>query len=334
MNTRTRAYALSLALLLAVLSAFSVFGEGGDGSGGGENHDKPLVLDHCNITNGQENVDPNVRIEMYFTKNVVNIVVREENKKCFSVTDGSGNKVPITVEMGDDQVEPTDAVKRTVTIVPAAPYKAGESYLLKVSKGLAAKNGRDVLEKDIYIGFTIAGETTTAYHYSPQYSDPTTTTTTTTTKPAETSTRAPRTTGPVIVAASGTTTAKTENVSQTTTRKAATTTKPAVSSTVTQSSAAAQTTVTTVVTTLPEPDGTTTETFSQTETFAAEESTIETTAESVSEQPETVSKAQTTEPSAENDGRRVSPALTIGILIAIAAAAAVIGILLTKKKKG
>ncbi len=328
MNARTNACAIFTALLLVLVSVFPVYAEGGDGSGGGENHDKPLVLDHCNITNGQENVPANARIELYFTKNVVNIAVRDGNKTCFSVTDGSGNNVPITVEMGDDQVEPTDAVKRTVTVVPDSPYKAGETYLLKVSKGLAAKNGRDVLEKDVYISFTIA-EATTAYRYTPHDADPTTTTTTT--KPAETTTRAPRTSVPVIVAASGTTTVKAESAPETT-RKAPATTK-AASATVTHTSAVPKTTVVTTVVTLPEPDETPPATHAQPESFTVGETTDETIAESASEPAQTVSEEETNESLPEN-GRHVSPALSIGILIALAAAAAIFGIVYSKKKKG
>ena len=146
-ETTTRVCALLFAFFVLLSSAVPVFAEGGDGSGGGEG--VPLQLAESSVSNGAKNVDPNVRIVLTFNKNVVNFKVRDENVKCFSVADSSGKDFPITVEMGDDQVDPS--IKRIVTIVPQSPYTAGETYVLTVRAGLRAKNGVSVLEEDVTI---------------------------------------------------------------------------------------------------------------------------------------------------------------------------------------
>lgn len=128
----------------------------GSGSGSGEGQDNPLEILQSNITDGDKDVDPNFAIVLYFSKNVVNVAVREKNQACFTVTDSKGAAFAIDVQMGNDETDPSDDVKRTVTIVPIKPYTAGETYTLKVSKDLAAKNGRDVLGEDVTITFMIA----------------------------------------------------------------------------------------------------------------------------------------------------------------------------------
>ena len=362
-----RASSVLFSLLLALLLAFPVFCEGGDGSGGGENHDKPLTLvqENCNInTKGKtEFDDPNIQIVLYFTKNVVNIKVRDNNKKCFSVTDSSGNNVPITVVMGDDQTDPSDTTKRTVTIVPDAPYKAGKTYALKISKGLAAKNGRDVLEEDIILQFAIRGQsasdpassetvtssaaassgTTAAYvrrtagSYIPASPDAgtTTTTTTTTTKPAETSAKTPRTTKPVIVAATRRSTTQRETTTQKsepTTKRVQTTalsTKQTVSATVSQSPNRGET----ITWITAEETKQTIE--ATTEPAVATEPDGDTEPYSVFPETETgETEPETSQVSEETQTHR-SPALLTGFIIAIAAAAAaIISIIRIKKKKG
>ncbi len=373
MNTSTiRASSLLFSLLLALLLAFPVFCEGGDGSGGGENHDNPLTLvqENCNInTKGKtEFDDPNIQIVLYFTKNVVNIKVRDNNKKCFSVTDNKGNTVPITVEMGDDQTDPSDTTKRTVTIVPDAPYKTGKSYTLKISKGLAAKNGRDVLEEDIILQFAIRAQsasdpassetvtssaaassgTTAAYvrrtagSYIPASPDAgTTTTTTTTTKPAETSAKTPRTTKPVIVAATRGSTTQTATAAQKTeptTKRVQTTapsTKQTVSATVSQSPNRGETITWTTVEEMTQTIEPTTETTVPVESDTVEETVGETEPYSVFHETETgETEPETSQVSEETQTHR-SRALLTGFIIAIAAAAAaIISIIRIKKKKG
>lgn len=218
-------------LLSGVTTAFAGTGNG-DGTGGGK--DKPLELASSSIANGAKDVSQNPEIVLTFTKNVVHFTVRDNNQKCFSMTDSSGKAVPINVLMGDDQVDPS--IKRIVTIKPQSSLTPGETYLLKIGGGITSKSGVSI-GKDSYIAFTVAGET------------PTTTTKPTTTKPATTkpTTTKPATTKPTTTKPTTTnpTTTKPTTTKPTTTK--ATTTKPTTTAAVTTTTAA--TTVTTTVVT-------------------------------------------------------------------------------------
>ena len=76
------------------------------------------------------------------------------------MTDSKGNSVPVDIIMGDDQVNPTQEIKRTITVKPAVSLDPGETYLLKISGDVTAKSGAKI-GKDNYISFTVAGATTT-----------------------------------------------------------------------------------------------------------------------------------------------------------------------------
>ena len=186
-------------LLSGVTTAFAGTGNG-DGTGGGK--DKPLELASSSIANGADNVSQNPEIVLTFTKNVVHFTVRDNNQKCFSMTDSSGKAVPINVIMGDDQVDPS--IKRIVTIKPQSSLTPGETYLLKIGGDITSKSGVSI-GKDSYIAFTVAGEA------------PTTTTKPTTTKPT--------TTKPTTTAAVTTTTAA-KTVTTTVVTSTAATTEP------------------------------------------------------------------------------------------------------------
>lgn len=323
-------------LLLLLLTAFPVCGEGGDGSGGGGGQDKPLDLLRSNVSDGDTDVDPDVRIELYFSKNVVNLKVREGNKACFSLCDSAGNDVPITVEMGDDQIEPTDEVKRTVTIVPKSPLQTGETYTLTVGKELAAKNGRDVLGSDLKLSFT-AGEAKTAarqsYHYASGGNTTTTTTTATTTTTTTTTTTKPGPTKPPITASPRPSATKADDTqtepSATTNPKTAagTTTVSAkyeVTVTFSESSSSKQTTT-----------GSQTETGTQTEPETTEETASFAETQTIfNETAPAASLTETVAQITEDTPRNHSRALVIGIPIALAASAAAICIIMRNKKKG
>ena len=370
-TTRTRASAVLLALVLILVSAFPAFAEGGDGTGGGDNHDKPLELASSSLADGAKNVDPNVRIVLRFTKNVVNQVVRDANKACFVVSDSKGNVVPVNVIMGDDQVDPSDETKRTVTVVPQSSYSPGETYTLTVKSGLAAKNGRDTLGKFEHIQFTVAGTPTTASeggsgsggsgsgsggsgsggsgsgssggYNRPSYNgsgSSNTPTTTTTTAPPETTTK-PRTTAaaPPITAAKPTTTT-TKNAAKT-----ESTSKPLEEARIPEPSDYIETEMTTAAP-APAANGGAVQSYRpQTysadallppDTFLYDESTeiFRMDYTSPEPEPESVSESTSATPSAES-GRRVSPILLLVIVIALAAAAAaVIAIVYKKEKKG
>ena len=216
-------------LLSGVTTAFAGTGNG-DGTGGGK--DKPLELASSSIANGAQNVSQNPEIVLTFTKNVVHFTVRDNNQKCFSMTDSSGKAVPINVLMGDDQVDPS--IKRIVTIKPQSSLTPGETYLLKIGGGITSKSGVSI-GKDSYIAFTVAGET------------PTTTTKPTTTKPTTTK---PATTKPTTTKPTTTKPTTTKPTTKPTTTAAVTTTTAAttVTTTVVTSTAANTETVSTVTT--------------------------------------------------------------------------------------
>jgi hypothetical protein len=151
-----RALAWPVAVFIMLIFIFSAFAEGGDGSGGGK--DIPFQFVSSSIPNGSEDVETDTDIVLLFNKNVVNITVRENNMKCFTLKDSGGKEIPVEIIMGDDQVEPTQEVKRTVTVKPKSDLSSGETYLLKISKDLQAKNG-SYLGKDTYISFSTAAGT-------------------------------------------------------------------------------------------------------------------------------------------------------------------------------
>lgn len=143
------------AALVAVILIFSMgvcaLAEGGDGSGGGSG--TPLTLDYSSVPSGSTDVPTDVTITLTFTKNVVNFAVKDNNMGCFSLVDSAGNGVPISVIMGDDQVD--SSIKRIISISPAT-LSPGETYTLTISGNLQAKNGT-YLGSPIYLTFTTAG---------------------------------------------------------------------------------------------------------------------------------------------------------------------------------
>ena len=238
-------FALCL-LLCSMMTAFAGDGSGGgngDGTGGGKG--QPLVLASSSIANGAENVSQTPQIVLTFSKNVVHFTVRDNNKKCFSMTDADGNSVPINVLMGDDQVDPS--IKRIVTIVPQSALTPGTTYLLKIGGGITSKSGVSI-GRDSYIAFTVAGEkpttaplTTTA---TPTTTTKPTTTKPTTTKPATTkpATTKPTTTKPTTTKTTATTRAAAAVTTTVTTTKPTTTTPVTTEATTTTAVSTTQTT--------------------------------------------------------------------------------------------
>ena len=322
-------FALCL-LLCSMMTAFAGDGSGGgngDGTGGGKG--QPLVLASSSIANGAENVSQTPQIVLTFSKNVVHFTVRDNNKKCFSMTDESGNSVPINVEMGDDQVDPS--IKRIVTIVPQSSLTPGTTYLLKIGGGITSKSGVSI-GRDSYIAFTVAGEkpttaplTTTA---TPTTTTKPTTTKPTTTKPATTkpATTKPTTTKPTTTKATATTRAAAAVTTTTATTTKPTTTTP-VTTEATTTTAVSTTQTTTETTTEVTTTETTTETTSQT-TTAVTSSESETDPEPV---PETVSASGKTNVVAQKTGVRFSP--LFWILISAIAIIALFAVILIIKKK-
>lgn len=144
-----------LTLLVAIVMLFSMsavaFAGNGDGSGGGNG--EPLMLAGSTVSNGSTNVPTDVYITLTFSKNVVNFSVKSNNMGCFSMVDSKGNSVPLSVIMGDDQVDPD--CKRIVGIQPSG-LAEGETYTLIISGNMTSKSGV-ALGSDIFISFTTAG---------------------------------------------------------------------------------------------------------------------------------------------------------------------------------
>lgn len=148
-------YLLAIICFLAamLIAQPAAFAPGGDGSGGGKSI--PFDLDGCNITNGQTGVSVRPEIKLTFNKNVVNMMVKENNKRSLTLVDGAGNNVALQVLMADDQTDPV--FKRDITLVPVSELAPGSAYTLSISAGMQAKNGSS-LGRNINVSFTTAGE--------------------------------------------------------------------------------------------------------------------------------------------------------------------------------
>lgn len=140
-----RTYAVCfLSLLLLLLTAVPSFAEGGDGTGGGngENKDIPLTLERASIANGQKDVAVNETIQLNFNKNICNVTVLPNNKKCFHLTDADGKAAAIRLIFPDNQVQKD--YRHEVFIQPAEDLSPNTTYRLSVDRTLQAKNGTTI----------------------------------------------------------------------------------------------------------------------------------------------------------------------------------------------
>lgn len=140
-----------LVLLCCAFLAMPVLAGDGDGSGGGQ--DVPLQLAASNPSNGQQGVSTITEIQLTFNKNVINMTVNGNNKRCFSLTSADGKNVPINVIMADDQINPE--LKREVGIKPLQVLVPGTTYTLNIDGKMQAKSGA-VLGNDVKVSFTTA----------------------------------------------------------------------------------------------------------------------------------------------------------------------------------
>lgn len=140
-----RTYAVCfLSLLLLLLTAVPSFAEGGDGTGGGngENKDIPLTLERASIADGQKDVAVNETIQLNFNKNICNVTVLANNKKCFHLTDADGKAAAIRLIFPDNQVQKD--YRHEVFIQPAEDLSPNTTYRLSVDRTLQAKNGTTI----------------------------------------------------------------------------------------------------------------------------------------------------------------------------------------------
>ncbi|HAU31988.1 MAG: hypothetical protein XD78_1867 [Desulfotomaculum sp. 46_296] len=152
-KTRGRFLVILLAAVFCFVIASPALSGQGDGSGGGQSN--PLILVSSNPTDGQKDVELPVLINLSFSKNVINMTVSDNNRKCFSLYSADGVLVPVEVIMADDQIEPEK--KRDIAVKPLQDLKPGTSYTLKVSQELRSKSGV-CLENPVSINFVTIGK--------------------------------------------------------------------------------------------------------------------------------------------------------------------------------
>jgi len=93
-------------------------------------------------------------IELFFSKNVVNMMVNENNKKCFSLTNKDDDKILIEIQMADDQIEREK--RHIIKIVVQKPLEPATAYKIIISPELESKNGIK-LEKQLVMEFFTLG---------------------------------------------------------------------------------------------------------------------------------------------------------------------------------
>jgi len=138
--------AFMLAGLIVLLSCTGVFAGDGSGSGGGKGN--PLSLVSANPADGQKDVSLSPEITLNFSKNVVNMSVKDNNQKCFTLNSADGTQIPVEVIMADDQIEPEK--KDIIAVSPTVELSPDTQYILKILADLTSKNGT-TLEKTVSI---------------------------------------------------------------------------------------------------------------------------------------------------------------------------------------
>lgn len=144
-------FSAGLFIMLTVCLVFSALAEGGTGDGGSS---EPLVLESSSVPDGSTGVALDVKMTLTFSKNVVNMAVRDNNLTCFSLADSKGGAVGISVIMGDDQVDPT--IKNNVEIKPKATLLPDTRYTLTISGNLTSKSGV-TMGQTVALTFTTVG---------------------------------------------------------------------------------------------------------------------------------------------------------------------------------
>ena len=142
-------------MLFALLCMFVVLPAcAGDGNGMSEGNSNPLSLVSSNPASGQKNVELPVEIRLSFSKNVINMTVKDKNRQCFALYNASGVRVPVEVIMADDQMEPEK--KREVALKPLQELQPDTAYTVKVAPELQSKSSV-TLGKGAIITFVTAG---------------------------------------------------------------------------------------------------------------------------------------------------------------------------------
>ena len=132
-----------LIMLILCLIVLPTFAEG-----------KQLGLDTSSVEEGQKDVSVTPEIELVFTNNVINMKVKDHNEALIHMLDDKGNKVPVVIEMADDQVAPE--MKRIIHVKVENALEEATAYTLVIQKGFMSKNGSEIAE-DIKLNFHTEG---------------------------------------------------------------------------------------------------------------------------------------------------------------------------------
>lgn len=147
---RKRVLGILISIILFILCtnpSYATATGNGDGDGKGE----VLELVESTPKNNQQGVKLDSEIKLVFNKNIVNMAVKDNNLKCFSLKDSNNQTISIDVIFPDDQVEPDR--KREVVLKPHEALKENMSYRVEITKKLQAKNGIS-LTKDLSFSFS------------------------------------------------------------------------------------------------------------------------------------------------------------------------------------
>lgn len=141
---------LFILILFSLSIGQSASAEGGTGGGKSE----PLVLRSSSINDGATGVSLKPEIVLTFSKNIVNMKVVENNKKCFSLQTEDGVKIPINLFLADDQIE--FEKRNDAIITPVDNLTQGTTYFLVISASLTSKS-EIATGKETRITFTTEG---------------------------------------------------------------------------------------------------------------------------------------------------------------------------------
>ena len=138
-------YLFLILIFIITLVPAASFAANGDGTGAGnskglgENKDITLTLESASVSEGASDVAVNETIQLNFNKNICNVTVLANNKKCFHLTDAEGNAVAIQLIFPDSQVQ-RDYL-REVFIRPVKNLRKNTQYRISIDNTLTAKNG-------------------------------------------------------------------------------------------------------------------------------------------------------------------------------------------------
>lgn len=163
---KTAVIAVAMMLFLVSSAGFAAAANGdgtgggggdGDGSGNGKNRSIPLTLVSSSVRDGDTDVPLDPVIQLDFNKNVANITVLANNKKCFHLTEDGGDAVPIKLTFPDTQLQ--QDYKKQVFITPKKDLEPETSYRISIDSKITAKNGM-VIDNAHTITFTTGTKAT------------------------------------------------------------------------------------------------------------------------------------------------------------------------------